>query len=49
MYKCMQDYFEKYKFKNSSGDKLISSFSKSAGRNLEEFFNSFLNGDVLVN
>ena len=49
MYKCLQDYFERYKFENSSGDKLISSFSKSSGRNLEEFFNSFLNGDVLVN
>lgn len=48
-YKCMQDYFEKFKFKNVKGEDLISSFSKSSGRNLESFFDSFLSGKVLVN
>ena len=47
-YKCCQSYLKKKSYKNARGAELISIFSNSSGRNLESFFNSFLNGDVVV-
>ena len=47
-YKCCQKYFEKMAYKNASGAELISIFSKASGRNLESFFESYLQGKVMV-
>ncbi len=46
--KCLRDYYEKYAFKNSSTQVLIKSFSSSARINLRAYFDSWLNGDVVV-
>lgn len=47
-FKCLRDYFEDYSFKNSSSERLIESFSKSAGINLEGLFKSWTNGTVKI-
>lgn len=46
-FKCLKNYFEEYCYKNASGAKLIDSFSKSSHRNLEGYFNSWLEGNVV--
>ena len=45
-FKCLENYFDDYAFKNSSSAKLIESFSKTARMDLEGYFNSWLNGTV---
>ena len=47
-YKCCQSYFKKMAYKNASGAELIAIFSNASGRNLESFFESYLQGNVLV-
>lgn len=47
LYNCMCEYYEKMAFKNSSGAELIAIFSKKSGKNLENFFQSFLEGRVV--
>lgn len=46
-FNCLKDYFGEYKFKNSSAEKLIESFCHSAHSNLENYFNAWLNGEVV--
>lgn len=45
---CLKNYFEEYTFKNSSAEKLIESFSKTASINLETLFKSWIDGSVLI-
>lgn len=47
-FNCLKSYFEQYKFKNSSGERLIESFSKTSHRSLDKFFEAWLNGTVLI-
>lgn len=47
-FKCLENYFDEYAFKNSSTAKLIESFSKTARMDLEGYFNSWLNGTVIL-
>lgn len=47
-YKCCQSYYKKMAYKNASGAELIAIFSNASMRNLESFFNSFLNGEVVI-
>ena len=49
LYACMRKYFEKMAYKNARGADLIAIFSKVSGQNLESFFDSFLNGKVVIN
>ena len=49
LYACMRKYFEKMAYKNARGADLIAMFSKVSGKNLESFFDSFLNGKVVIN
>ena len=46
-FKCLKDYFENFCYKNASGADLINSFSSSSHRNLEGYFSSWLNGEVI--
>ncbi len=46
-FKCLKDYFENFRYKNASGADLINSFSSSSHRNLEGYFSSWLNGEVI--
>ena len=46
---CLKDYYKNYKFKNSSSEKLIESFCKSANSNLENYFNAWISGEVVFN
>ncbi len=45
---CLKNYFSEYAFKNSSSQKLVESFSKSAHINLEKFFDSWISGEVRI-
>lgn len=45
---CLKDYSNRYKYKNVSGEELIESFSKSSHVNLENFFKSWLEGNVVI-
>ena len=47
-FKCLENYFDDYAFKNSSSAKLIESFSKTARMDLEGYFNSWLDGTVVL-
>ena len=46
--KALKSYFNSYCFKNASPAQLIESFIRGSGYNLEGFFNSWLNGSVVV-
>ena len=46
--KCLQKYFEKYKFKNVTGDELIEVFEKYANNDVGNIFRVWLNGDVVI-
>lgn len=47
-YNCCQKYFTKMAYKNASGAELIAIFSNASGRNLESFFKSYLEGNVVI-
>lgn len=47
-FKCIRNYFNDYQFKNSSSEKLIESFSKSSHINLGNFFDSWMDGSVVI-
>ena len=49
LYACMKKYYEKMSYKVASGADLISIFSSVCGKNLEKFFDSFLQGKVIIN
>lgn len=45
---CLKEYYKDYAFKNSSSEKLIESFSKTARINLESYIESWTNGTVVI-
>ena len=47
-FRCLQNYLKEFKFKNSSPEKLIDSFSKSAHTNLSKFFKAWIDGSVVI-
>lgn len=47
-FKCLRNYFEEYKFDVSSKADFIASFSKSSRRKLNKFFDSWLDGKVVI-
>ena len=46
--KAMRNYFNNYCFKNASPQNLIDEFSKASKVKLDEFFNSWLTGKVVI-
>jgi hypothetical protein len=46
--KALKTYFSTYCFKNATPAELIQTFIRSTGYNLEGFFNSWLDGSVIV-
>ncbi len=46
--KCLKNYFKEYKFKNSSYEKMVESFSKTARRNMEGLFRAYVDGKVVI-
>ena len=47
-FKCLKKYFEIYKGQNVSPSEMISSFETTSLRNLENFFNSWIEGKVVI-
>ena len=47
-FRCLKNYVNEFKYKNVSKEDVIESFSKSSHRNLEAFFNSWLEGRVII-
>ena len=47
-FKALKDYYKNYSFENASSAQMIASFNKSTGYDLEGFFNSWLNGEVVI-
>ncbi len=45
---CLKYYYECYKFKIATPDDLINCFNMASGKNLDSFFNSWINGDVVI-
>lgn len=46
--KCLKAYFKNYRGTNATPQDLISAFQSTSLRNLEPFFNSWINGTVVV-
>ena len=46
--KCLKKYFEIYKGKNATPADLINIFEKTSNRNLENFFNSWIGGSIII-
>lgn len=46
--KGLQVYFENNKYKNSTPENLISAFQTASEQNLENFFNSWISGKVII-
>lgn len=46
--KCMSLYYEKFKFKEATPQDLVNCFSKASGKNLNSFFNSWFEGNVVI-
>lgn len=46
---ALRDYAHQFAFKNATGNDLINCFEKSTKIKLSEFFNSWINGDVILN
>ncbi len=46
--KALNNYYEKYKYKNCCPADMISIFNKSTGFDMEEIFNSWLEGNVVI-
>ena len=47
-YKALKIYFENNKFKNATKLDLISAFEQASEQNLSNFFDSWLNGKVVI-
>ena len=45
---CLKYYYETYKFKVATPDDLIECFNEVSGKNLDGFFSSWLNGNVVI-
>lgn len=46
--KCISAYYDNFKFKEVTPQDLVNIFSKTSGKNLQSFFNSWFNGEVLL-
>ena len=46
--KSLKNYFEENKYKNARPENLISAFEKTCKKNLESFFDSWINGKVVL-
>ena len=46
--KALQYYFEENKFNIATPDNLLDAFEKSTGTNLDNFFDSWINGKVQI-
>ena len=46
--KIIQKYFEDYKYKNATPESLIGTFEKYLGCEMVGFFDSFINGKVVI-
>ena len=46
---ALSDYAHQYAFKNATGNDLIKCFEKSTKIKLNEFFNSWVNGSIILN
>ena len=46
--KAVQSYFNDYKFKNTTPNDLVSSFEKTTNKNLNNFFDSWIKGKVVI-
>lgn len=47
-FKCLAQYYKEYSFKIAKSEDLIASFIDSSGVELEEFFNSWIEGKVII-
>lgn len=47
-FKCLRSYFEEYKYQNVSSEKLIDTFSKKSHISLRNFFDAWLDGEVVI-
>ena len=47
-YKSLKNYFEKNKYKNATPNDLIDSFSNTCKKDLTNFFDSWINGKVVI-
>ena len=47
-FKALEDYYTDFAFKNATPADMIASFNKSSHCDLEGFFNSWLNGEVVI-
>lgn len=48
MDKCLKYYYEQNKFKVATPEDLIDAFSRVSGKNLQNYFDSWFNGDVVI-
>ncbi len=48
LYSCLKGYFKEFAYKNVTSDEFIEYFSSKSGRNLEKFFDSWLNGKIVM-
>ena len=48
MTKCLKHYYNVYAFKEASPNGLIEAFNKASGKNLTSFFNSWFDGEVVI-
>ncbi len=46
--KALKKYYEDFAYKNASPAQMVASFIKSTGYDLEDFFASWLNGEVVI-
>ena len=46
--KALKNYYEDFAYKNASPAQMVASFIKSTGYDLEDFFASWLNGEVVI-
>ena len=48
MDKCIKYYYEQFMFKEATPQDLVNCFSKKSGKNLQSFFDSWFNGEVVI-
>ncbi|MBQ9785861.1 MAG: M1 family metallopeptidase, partial [Clostridia bacterium] len=48
MDKCITAYYNTYKFKEATPQDLVNAFSRASGKNLQSFFDSWFNGEVVL-
>lgn len=48
MEKCIKFYFEQNKFKEATPEDLIDAFSRASRKNLQNYFDAWFNGDVII-